>query len=106
MEQFTFIVQEEEILDRILGLLTEIDDTAIVVTDAYSAGHFLYSKPLFSSLWGTPVDNYCKLIVATVPRRLANEILRRTNQLIKEEFTEGLIVTMNELHYFAGRLNI
>ncbi len=104
--QFTFIIQVEEILDRILGLLTEIDETYIAVTDAYSAGHFLYSKPLFSSLWGTPVDNYCKLVVATVPRGLANEILLRSNQLIKEEFPEGLIVTMHELNYFSGRLNI
>jgi len=104
--QFTFILQSEEIMDEILGILTEVDDTNIAVTDAYSAGHFLYSKPLFSSLWGTPVDNYCKVVIATVPRRLANEILRRSHHLIGKKFQEGLLVTMQELQYYAGNLNL
>ncbi|MCF7913291.1 MAG: PTS sugar transporter subunit IIA [Candidatus Cloacimonetes bacterium] len=104
--QFTFVIQSEEIMDRVLSLLTEVDDTNIAVTDAYSAGHFLYNKPLFSSLWGTPMDNYCKIVVATVPRKLANEILRRVHQLVNKEFPEGLLVTMQELQYYAGTLNL
>ena len=104
--QFDFIVQSEEIMDVILALLTEVDDTNIAVTDAYSAGHFLYNKPLFSSLWGTPIDNYCKIVVATVPRRLANEILRRVHQLINKQYPEGLLVTMQELQYYAGSLTM
>jgi mannitol/fructose-specific phosphotransferase system IIA component (Ntr-type) len=104
--QFNFIIQSEEIMDRVLSLLTEVDDTNIAIADAYSAGHFLYNKPLFSSLWGTPIDNYCKIVIATVPRRLANEILRRVHQLINKEYPEGLLVTMQELQYYAGSLTL
>lgn len=104
--QINFIVQSEEIMDSIMGILTEIDDTHIAVIDANNAGYYLYSKPLFSSLWGAPVENYCKVILATVPRRLSNEVLRRTNHLITQKYSEGLIVTVHPLEYLAGKLNI
>jgi len=104
--QFTYIVQSEIILDKLLGFLTEIENTHISVTDAYSASHFLYSKPLFSSLWGNNEENYCKIVIVIAPRKISNELLRRSNQLISNNFQEGLVVTVHELTYFNGKLNI
>lgn len=104
--QLTFIVQSEYILDKVLGILTEVQSSNITVIDGNSPSYYLYSKPLFSSLWGNTEDSYCKVIIAIIPRQLANEILRKANNLISREIKEGLIVSMHELNYLAGKLNI
>jgi len=99
-------VQEEEILDSVLSILTGIDETNISVVDALSASHFLYSKPLFSSLWGTDQQEYSKIVFAIVPANRANEIIRYCDILIKEKYPEGLLITVQEVHYINGALNI
>ncbi|MCF7920875.1 MAG: PTS sugar transporter subunit IIA [Candidatus Cloacimonetes bacterium] len=103
---FNIFVQDEAILDDVLSLLTGIDDTNISIIDALPASHFLYSKPLFSSLWGSNQQEYCKIIIATVPGNRTNEIIRHCEKLSKDQYPEGLLVTVQDLSYLNGALNI
>lgn len=102
---FNIIVQEENILDEALTLLAGITDTSITVLDALSASHYLYSKPLFSSLWGPSDAEYCKMIIATVPGNRTNEVIRSFEDLLKN-YSEGLQISVQELSYLSGMLNI
>lgn len=101
--QFIIHVQDEKLFQDLLEILASDVEGAISVIDAQTAGYYLHKLPLFSSFWNDVSDNFSKMVVAVIDKRLMNETVRRIN-MIKKDNNSGLLVTVNELLYFDGSL--
>ncbi|MBN2617515.1 MAG: PTS sugar transporter subunit IIA [Spirochaetales bacterium] len=101
--QFVIHVQDEDVLNSILEILTSDSDGAISVIDADSPGAFLNKLPLFSSFWNDISERFNKIVVAIVDKRLMNETIRKIN-LVNPGNESNLCVTVTDLLYFNGSL--
>lgn len=101
--QFVIHVQNEKLFHDLLEILTSDIEGNISIIDAQTAGHYLHKLPLFSSFWNDVDDDFSKIVVSVVDKRLMNETIRRIN-MIKIGYESDLMVTVNELLYFDGSL--
>ncbi|OQY38017.1 MAG: hypothetical protein B6229_07000 [Spirochaetaceae bacterium 4572_7] len=99
--QFVIHVQEEELFDDILEVLTSDPDGVISVIDAQTAGHYLHKLPLFSSFWNDVEDSFSKIIVSVINKKLMNETIRRIN-MVKGDDKSDISITVSDLIYFDG----
>jgi hypothetical protein len=103
---FHIFVQYESALEVILNMLNSINNSNIVIIDALSTGHFLSPQTLYSSLWESATKNFCKLVIVTVPGNRANEVIRFCEELTRNHYPEGIMVTVQELSYLNGALKM
>ncbi len=96
-------VQDENVFRGILEALCGLETISLSVFDAQRSRSFL---PLYAGLLDQ-ADNSFKVIVAIVERRLNNEVIRRV-ETITGSLLEcmGVMVTVQELEYSAGSLEI
>ncbi|MFW5775159.1 MAG: PTS sugar transporter subunit IIA, partial [Chitinivibrionales bacterium] len=74
---FHIIIQKEELLDEILQVFSELEDSSVTVVEGNDASHFLNAVPLFSGFLSDKKKGYNRLIVAVVNKALTNEALRQ-----------------------------
>ncbi len=104
---FHVFVQNENRFTDILEIFTEKSDSHVVVVDASNASNYLYKMPLFSSFWSDNTDKFSRIIVGVIPRLKALNAIQQLNKIMKEEGENpGIMVTMHEISYFSGKLNI
>lgn len=101
--QFVIHVQDEKLFHDLLEILTSDIEGSISILDAQTAGHYLHKLPLFSSFWNDVENEFSKIVIAVINKRLMNETIRRIN-MAKMDHDTGLIVTVHELLYFDGSL--
>lgn len=100
--QFVIHLQQEDMLDDVLEILTSAEDGGVTVLDGSTAASYLHRLPLFSSFWNESDKGYCKIIMAVVDKRMMNDLLRRLKLLRADN--EGLLVTVTDLIYSDGSL--
>ncbi len=103
---FHIILQQHDLLPEIIQLLSEVSYTFLSVIEAENAGNYLYSMPLFASFWDETQKGYNKIILAAVPKKLANDVLRRLNTVTHEKPGEGMLVMTQDINYLNGSINI
>lgn len=104
---FHVFIQKEERFNDILEIFTEKTDSHVVVIDAANASNYLYKMPLFSSFWSDSSNKFSRIIMGVIPRLKALNAIQQIKKIISEEGNEpGIMVTMHELAYFSGKLNI
>lgn len=102
---FTVIIQDETIFRDIIGTLSGIDSNSVVIVEAENAGAYLAKMPLFADFWSDKKHPFCKVILATVEKRLTNETLRRLEALTGNlNERDDILVTIQELFYWAGSI--
>ncbi len=100
-------VQQEDMFLNILQMLTAGDTSSLVVLDAQNAGAYLAKIPLFADLWHDESSRFSKVIIAVVEKGLANETVRRIESITgRLNEHSGTLVTMQDVHYAAGSLNM
>lgn len=96
-------VQDEAVFREILETLCGLENISLSVLDAARSRTFL---PLYAGLVDKS-ENACKIISAIVERRLSNEVIRRVEAITGSLFEcIGVMVTVQELDYSAGSLEI
>ena len=101
------IVQVEEKFNDILEIFHEIESSNISVIESHDASKYLHSLPLFASFWDENKKGFNRIILAIVPKKIANKVLRKINILIEElENHSGIMVIMNNVDYSNGSLNV
>ena len=104
---FHVFVQNEERFNDVLEIFTEKSDSHVVVIDSTNASNYLYKMPLFSCFWADNTDKFSRVIIGVIPRLKALNAIQQINKIIEEEGdTAGIMVTMHEISYFSGNLNI
>jgi mannitol/fructose-specific phosphotransferase system IIA component (Ntr-type) len=100
----TVIIQNEDKFDDILNVLTEIEGSNIVISEASNAGRYLYHMPLFSSFMQTDKNDFCRYITATVKNTQIKEMADNLSEIINNE--TGIMFYVQSLEYLEGSLEI
>jgi len=102
--QFTIHIQNENLFTDVLEVLSSSAEGAISVLETNTAGYYLHKLPLFATFWNTSVPNFSRVIFAVINKNLMNETLRRINML-NEDNTPGLLVTVQDIIYLDGAID-
>jgi len=101
------VVQIEEKFNDILEIFHEIESSNISVIESHDASKYLHSLPLFASFWNENKKGFNRIVLAIIPKKIANKVLRKINSLIEElEGQNGIMVIMNNVDYCNGSLNV
>lgn len=104
---FHVFIQREELFQDILRVFSEINQCSIAVIEAGDASQHLHAMPLFAGFWSSEGKNYHRIVLAVVPRNLANETLRRLGTVVGDlSVNKGIVVTVQDLFYCSGSLMI
>lgn len=104
--QIHIFVQNDKIFRSILEKLAGLDDILLTVVEAKPTRSYLSKTSLYAD-FSKNGKTACKVIVAVVERSLSNEVIRRVETITGPllECT-GVMVTVQELSYFAGSLEM
>lgn len=102
--QVTVYLQDEDLFNDILEILSSDTEGAVTVIETVNAGYYLNRLPLFSTFWSESDRTWGRILMSVIDKRLANDTIRRINMVRKEEGT-GLLVTLQDLLYAEGSLN-
>lgn len=104
---FRVQIQNEELFPDVLKILTGCSSSSVMVTKAEPAANYIRKIPLFAGFWSDKPSEFCKVLHATVDRRDTNETIRRIEQRVGSlDDREDILLTVQELLYCAGSLNI
>lgn len=96
-------VQDEKVFREILESLSGLENVSLAVVDAKRCRSYL---PIYADFVENG-DNACKVITVIVERRLNNEVIRRIETITGSLFEcIGVMVTVQELNYAAGSLEV
>ncbi|MFW6414271.1 MAG: PTS sugar transporter subunit IIA [Verrucomicrobiota bacterium] len=99
-------IQEEDVFNDILELLSAEEDASLSVVETKSAGDYLNRLPLFSSYWTEGGAGFNRLIMTVVPKSRCNDLIRQISLIADTESDEpGLLITAQELMYAAGSIS-
>jgi len=102
---FQIFVQDDEIFHKIVEVLTMTEYSSLVVMDTENIQAYIAKMPLFAGIWSDKRDDFCKLILAVVEKKLTNETLRRIEGVTGNlDECSGVMVTVQELAYCGGSL--
>lgn len=104
---FHVFVQNEDLFRSILEVLASTESSSLVVLDSESTGVYLAKIPLFAGLWHDNPQSFCRIIVALIDKKLANESIRQI-ETITGNLTErdDIMVTVQDVAYCAGSLGV
>lgn len=98
-------VQKEELFESIIEVFTAMDSCSLSIINSDESAGYLGSVPLFKGFFADD-KSFSKVIVATLPKKFANETVRQveliTGNLSKQT---GILITMQDLVYINGSLN-
>lgn len=104
---FRVQIQDEDLFHNVLKIFTGFSETTVMVSEAEPAANFIQKMPLFAGFWSDKPSDFCKVILATVEKRDTNETIRRIEQEIGSlNDRSDILLTVQELFYCAGNLNI
>ncbi len=102
---FHLVVQNEEVFESLVHVFAGTEASSLVVLDSHNAGTYMANLPLFAGFWGDGHVKFSKIILATVEKRLTNEMIRRIEQITGnlDERTDMMLM-VQPIFYASGRL--
>ena len=102
---FHVLIQKDELFDKILTVFSELEGSSVSVVEARDAASHLNALPLFAGFLADKDTGRNRLVLAIVPRALANEALRRISTVAGDlDSVRGLVVALHDLEYCYGSL--
>jgi len=104
--QFAVFVQDEDIFEDTLELLSSASEGSVSVVETTGAGEYFNKIPLFATFWNDSSSRFSRMIIAVINKSLMNDTIRRLN-MIKNLSHEnaGIQVTVQDLLYTQGSLD-
>lgn len=104
---FRVQIQDENLFHDVLKVFAGFNSTTIMVSEAEPSSNYLEKMPLFAGFWSDKNADFCKVILATVDKKDTNETIRRIEQHTGSlDERDDILLTVQELFYCAGSLNI
>jgi PTS system nitrogen regulatory IIA component len=104
---FRVQIQNEDLFHDVLKILTGFNSTTVMVSEVEPAANYIQKMPLFAGFWSDKPSDFCKVILATMDKKDTNETIRRIEQKIGSlDDRSDILLTVQELFYCAGNLNI
>ncbi|MBN1412985.1 MAG: PTS sugar transporter subunit IIA [Spirochaetales bacterium] len=103
---FHIFIQNEKYFDDLLQLVSGAANGAVTVVETVNVGNYLNVMPLFASFWTGGKDRFSRLIIAVVDKKLANNVIRKVNNLIPEiKEKSGVFISASDLFYANGQID-
>ena len=102
--QFTIHIQNEELFNDILEVLSSEVEGAISVFETVNAGYYLNKLPLFSTFWNDSDKAFSRVIIAVVNKQLMNDTIRRIN-MVKDQNSKGFLLSVQDIIYLDGYID-
>jgi len=101
---FHVFIEAEDVFRDILQIFASLAwSTTVIETRNVSA--YLSKLPLFAGFWSDDPLGFSRAILALVPKKLTNETMRRIERITGPlDQASGVLVTVQEVFYSAGRL--
>ena len=104
---FRVQIQNEDLFHDVLNIFAGFNSSTVMVTEAEPAANYIHKMPLFAGFWSDKQAEFCKVILATVDKKDTNETIRRIEQGVGSlDERDDILLTVQELFYCAGSLNI
>ncbi|MDF7826302.1 PTS sugar transporter subunit IIA [Pontiellaceae bacterium B12227] len=104
---FRVQIQDEDLFHDVVKIFAGFNSTTVMVSEAEPAANYLQKMPLFAGFWSDKNADFCKVILATVDKKDTNETIRRIEQEVGSlDERNDMLLTVQELFYCAGNLNI
>lgn len=104
---FRVQIQNEDLFHDVVKVFAGFNSTTVMVSEAEPAANYIQKMPLFAGFWSDKNAEFCKVILATVDKQDTNETIRRIEQKVGSlDDRTDIILTVQELFYCAGSLNI
>ena len=104
---FRVQIQDEELFHDVLKIFSGFNSTTVMVSESEPAANYIQKMPLFAGFWSDKNTEFCKVILATVDKKDTNETIRRIEQHTGSlDERDDILLTVQELFYCAGSLNI
>ncbi|MDF7801570.1 PTS sugar transporter subunit IIA [Pontiellaceae bacterium B1224] len=104
---FRVQIQNEDLFHDVVKIFAGFTSTTVMVSEAEPAANYINKMPLFAGFWSDKNDDFCKVILATVDKKDTNETIRRIEQKVGSlDERDDMLLTVQELFYCAGSLNI
>lgn len=100
-------VQDDKIFHEIMEAVATLENSSFCVIEGQNSRQYLSKSPLYAGFANNGNAPVCKILVATIERRLSNEIIRRIEGITGSLFEcTGVMVTVQEMSYSAGSLEV
>lgn len=104
---FRVQIQDEELFHAVIKIFAGFNSSTVMVSEAEPAANYIQKMPLFAGFWSDKNEEFCKVILATVDKKDTNETIRRVEQEVGSlDERDDILLTVQELFYCAGNLNI
>lgn len=102
---FHIFLQHDEYINDILQVLTSLS-ASVAVIEAKDAGAYLHKLPLFASLWSEEQKGFHILILGTINKKLANELIRNIDTIVGGlDGKTGTLITIQDVILTRGSLH-
>lgn len=103
---FHIFVQIEDKLEDILQIFSEIESCSASIVRADDTSYYLNKLPLFSGFFSENSKGFNRLIIAVVPKTMANEVIRQIDDIAGNlNVNPGIMVLMQDIFFWRGSLN-
>ncbi len=103
---FHIFVQIEDKFEDILQIFSEIDGCSASIVRADDTSYYLNKLPLFSGFFSENDKGFNRLVIAVVPKTMANEVIRQIDNIAGGLNTNpGIMVMMQDIFFWRGSLN-
>lgn len=103
---FHIFIQNEDKLEKILEVISEINDSSISVIDANDASKYFQRMPLFAGFLDNKDKGSHKLVIAIVNKKLTNETLRQITKVTGDlTNAQDICVLVQDIIFCAGAIN-
>ena len=100
-------VQNEGFFKDIVRVFGATQTSSAVILDAENSSAYLYRMPMFAGFWSDNPRSFSRLIVALVAKPMANETIRQIEEVTGSlKSCQGVLVTVQDLHFCAGSLDL
>ncbi|MCE5187028.1 MAG: PTS sugar transporter subunit IIA [Planctomycetaceae bacterium] len=100
-------VQDEKIFKEIVEAVATLDNASFCVIEGQNGRRYLGKSGLLAQFAEHQNESACHILVATIERRLSNEVIRRIESITGSLFEcTGVMVSVQEMAYSAGSLEI
>ncbi len=98
-------IQEEDLFQDVLKVFTGAESCSFVVVESQNASSYLASMPLFAGFWSDSHVGFSRVIVASVEKKLTNEMIRRIERITGSlDERNDLMLLVQNVYYASGSL--
>jgi nitrogen PTS system EIIA component len=101
------IAQDKDLFLRVLEAIESIDGATAIVIESRNASEYLTRRPVFASFLTDSPSQFCRMILATVPKVFTNEAIRRVEAVTGHlDDRKDVAVIVQDVFLMAGTLGV